>query len=355
MKKSIKNFIKALPIRLLVLISIFIATNSYYGEEASKNVAKFIYNQQQELILKLKEKELNKIKESTIEISVTIGKSKISGTGLAIKYRNKPLILTNAHVCLSNYFDYINLLDEDYNYTDKTIDFAFYSPKWDIVVGEKRKVTELIFDIKKDICAIPVNELNLSDYSFLKISDKEKFITSYLMQNVPSTLLYSTFNFSETESSFGRETYVSPEIITGDYQNHYEHKTTEMTASFSIKKGEKLKAILEENGKQYANYFYLIKKNENNDLEEDTYRFRFEREEYMLTTMHTVPGDSGSSIFNENFEFQGLVFGTQLEFDPRDSKKFKEKKKKLERKDYKVDKGMMVHKQHVFDLLDKNI
>lgn len=203
---------------------------------------------------------VNTAKEATLRLNI----NQMQGSGIAIKYYDKKFILTNAHVCLMNYYsDAIKNL----SLPDKEVNLTVTSET--AVVGTSYKFGDVYFSVKTDICIIPYQDLFRN-------------ITFYEVKNNPFKVWHGdqikTYTRNRSDSIYEME---------GIIQNY--------TPEIKI----------------------CMQKNKNKDCINSNIF-----ENVIINNFKTIAGDSGSPIFDENMNLVSLVFANYKDDDNSVSMKY---------------------------------
>lgn len=189
-----------------------------------------------------------------------------SGSGLIVSKNDKQYLLTNAHVCLGTHLEqYISLKnDQEKDYFFGLNNILFYTIKTkNEITYESINIKDLIFDSHADVCFVPLNKKHPFEYK-IKTSFYSKII-SFLTTDSSKPLSYKTYNRG-FQSSLSK--------ISGNYL---------LTTNESI---------------------FMT------NTSSDQRQFQTERSvDTNIYTFRTIPGDSGSAIFDSNLNLKGLVFG----------------------------------------------
>lgn len=197
--------------------------------------------------------DLNKVgEESVLKISKRIGNQPLgTGTGIYISHKDRHYVLTNKHVCLPGTVENV-LWDYD-------ISFDFNS-KHEQIVGNVYSTFNLITDPVFDICLIPLKYKPKASYPIANVR------TILGVDDLMAMNVYSlTYNRGEG-TSFLRK-------AMGEYKGMVTNSLVEEKTVFGTKN-----MIL-----NLLSFTYSI---------------------------NTIPGDSGSPVFNFNGELIGLVFAS---------------------------------------------
>jgi V8-like Glu-specific endopeptidase len=193
-----------------------------------------------------------------------------SGSGLIISKNDKQYVLTNAHVCLSTHLEqYISIKNnQEKDYFFGLNNILFYTIKTkNTITYESINIKDLILDSHSDVCFIPLKKKHQYEYE-IQTTLYSKIVTK-LTANPAKELFYKTYNrgFQESLSK-----------ISGNYL---------LTTNESI-----------------------FMTNTSSDQRE----FQTERNvDTNIYSFRTIPGDSGSAIFDSNLNLKGLVFGVSIQ------------------------------------------
>ena len=212
-------------------------------------------------------KRFNKIKKATVKITQYLNQnSGPTGSGFLIqnKENRESFIMTNAHVCI---YDFSNYVKSSYHRN-----FVFPQRELKLNIDGKKgftfikiKGSELEIHYRQDVCFIPVNPKDFPKKNFAFIDSPSRDEVKEFAKDKKDHLMLFTLNHAQ-----------KGEVL--------------------VKKGV---------FKFYENPLMV---NINNSSS-------FLRDKGALSSIDVVPGDSGSVIVDKNLDVVGVAYGSELNLD----------------------------------------
>lgn len=225
--------------------------------------------------IRLSNKEIIKYNKYIAENSTTAvthqSQSKQSyGTGLFVKIKNKTYVLTNAHICLPE-----NLND--------SIVFGFNSKNESLF--NTYSVNELVYNKTSDVCFIPLKEHLRSKYSYDFKTITQNFYEKFQNNGYQELFKHFGYFFVQTQA------LIAPQLYTLTFNHKRQYSSVESyVGSFLNWNFSHPIQMASSNGSTSVI----------NHPRSQTYSFP------------THQGDSGSPVFNANYELVGIIFANTI-------------------------------------------